>query len=282
MKIGSRLLFRKRERNGIFFLLVFIFSGYFMVYITRGFREGPFVRTFTNISSDTILISETIPSKKNRAYQFNPNFISDEKGYELGISVEALDRFFQFREKGLFVNSPEEFQRITGITDSLLAALRPVFRFPVRSRPVSFQNLNYRNLAKKEKADLNTVDTTMLSSVYGVGSRLANRIVKYRTFLGGFSDDSQLTEVYGLKEEVVQRLLEKFTVRSLPEIKKININIATLRQLKGIPYLNAQSAKMILKYRSQTGEIRDIDELTKIQGFPAEKIKRIKVYLTVN
>ena len=280
MNIRSRFSFRKRERNGIFFLLVFIFSGYLIIYVKQGFWEKPLVKTSSNTSLGSISTGKVIPPEKIIRYQFNPNFISDEKGYELGMSVEAIDRLFQFREKGRFVNSPEEFQEITGISDSLLTVLQPSFRFPVRA--FSTRKPRYLNSAKKEKTDLNTADTTMLSSVYGIGSRLANRIVKYRTYLGGFSNDSQLREVYGLKEEVVLRLMERFTVRSLPDIKKTNINTATLQQLRVIPYLNEQSAKIIIKYRSRVGEIGDIDELTKIQGFPEEKINRIKVYLTVN
>ena len=58
-------------------------------------------------------------------YRFNPNFISDFKAYQLGLSVEEADRLFAFRAKGKYANSPKEFQKVTGVNDSLLSLIRP-------------------------------------------------------------------------------------------------------------------------------------------------------------
>lgn len=46
------------------------------------------------------------------------------------MSVEQIDRLLAYRKQGKFANSPKEFQQVTGISDSLLNAISPYFKFP--------------------------------------------------------------------------------------------------------------------------------------------------------
>jgi hypothetical protein len=52
-------------------------------------------------------------------YPFNPNFITDFKGYKLGMSVQEID-LLEYRKGNKYVNSPKEFQAVTQVSDSLL------------------------------------------------------------------------------------------------------------------------------------------------------------------
>lgn len=56
------------------------------------------------------------------------------------------------------------------------------------------------------RIELNSADTTELKKLRGIGSKLSQRIVKYRTKLGGFSSKEQLRSVYGLSEETYQQI----------------------------------------------------------------------------
>jgi len=70
---------------------------------------------------------------KNRTpkiYPFNPNFITDYKGSQLGMSIEEIDNLHAFRSKGSYINSVKQFQKITKINDSLLSKISPYFKFP--------------------------------------------------------------------------------------------------------------------------------------------------------
>lgn len=60
-----------------------------------------------------------------KIFPFNPNFISDYKGYKLGMSVAEIDRIHSFRAKNEYANSPEDFQKVTQISDSLLNVISP-------------------------------------------------------------------------------------------------------------------------------------------------------------
>ena len=48
-----------------------------------------------------------------KLYPFNPNFITDYKGYTLGLSVEEIDRLHDVRANNTYVNSSKEFQKVT-------------------------------------------------------------------------------------------------------------------------------------------------------------------------
>jgi DNA uptake protein ComE-like DNA-binding protein len=48
------------------------------------------------------------------------------------------------------------------------------------------------------------------------------------------------------------------------------------------PYFRYALAKQIVTYRSMNGDIRNIEDLTKIKDFPVEKSNIIALYLTFN
>jgi len=96
-------------------------------------KEPKFVLNTLN-QSKLDSIKNALPKDSIKIFSFNPNFITDYKGYSLGISPEELDRLFLFRQKGKFVNSAKEFQNVTQISDSLLNIISPLFKFPAWKR----------------------------------------------------------------------------------------------------------------------------------------------------
>ena len=46
------------------------------------------------------------------------------------MSIEEIDRLHSFRKKNKYVNSIEEFQELTKMSDSLLNKISPYFKFP--------------------------------------------------------------------------------------------------------------------------------------------------------
>lgn len=65
-----------------------------------------------------------------KLYPFNPNYITDYKGYTLGMSSQEINRLQAYRATNKWVNSRKEFQRITKVSDSLLKTIAPYFKFP--------------------------------------------------------------------------------------------------------------------------------------------------------
>lgn len=221
-----------------------------------------------------------------KIYPFNPNFITDYKGYTLGMSIEQIDRLHIFRKQNKFANTAEEFQNVTLVSDSLLAAISPYFKFPDWTQKSNRQSVvgtnpeRSRKVVKSlDKTDLNSVTANELKQINGIGEKLSTRIIKFRDRLGGFLVDEQLYDVYGLDPEVVERALKKFKVLKKPEIDKININSASAAEIAKLVYIQKHIADRIVDYRNINGTIVSFDELTTIQDFPTDKIARIALYL---
>ena len=223
---------------------------------------------------------------KPTIYPFNPNFISDYKGYKLGMSVAQIDRLFAFRKLNKYVNSPEEFQSVTLVSDSLLRTMSPYFKFPdwVKDKKnttyVKYSpNKVIANEVKGSVKDINLATQEDLMKVYGVGQVLSERILKLRETVGGIVSMDQINEVWGLTPEVADKVKLSFKVMKLPDIKKIDINNASIKELAQFTYFKYGLAREIVIYRSMNGDFVKIEDLTKIKGFPVEKANIIALYL---
>lgn len=287
----SHFQFNKQERSGIFFLLLSIVLiqityYFFSSYISKPLDHQIVLDNYTQAQIDA-LKHKVLQKDTLAIYPFNPNFMTDNKGYRLGMSVEEIDRLLQFRATNTYVNSAKEFQEVTLISDSLLRVIAPYFKFPDWVEAVA-KRAKKNNLAKLEKRseasavkDLNTVTADELREIKGIGETLSARIIKFRKRLGGFLIEEQLYDVYGLDEDVVQRALKKYRVLTKPEISKININTATVEDIAKIVYLQKPMARRIVAYRNAHKNILSFDELLEIEEFPVDKIDRIKLYLSL-
>ena len=211
---------------------------------------------------------------------FNPNFISDYKAYILGISAQELSRLQAFRETGKYVNSTKEFQEVTGVSDSLLATIAPLFKFPDWVSKKKDSSYTYDNMtpAKIVKKDLNTATAEDLLPIRGIGEKRSERILKYREHLGGFSSKKQLGEVYGLSEDVITEVWKYFDLLTPAQITKIDLNLASKKELSKVPYLNYKEVEALLIFRSEQGNLSSLKDLQAI-GFSQEKIEQLSWYL---
>ena len=287
--LKSHFVFTRSEQNGIFlFALIIIILQ--LVYFFADFT--PTEKRSVEHEKDLSEFQKTIDSIKASEEQniveifpFNPNFITDYKGYTLGMTPEEIDKLHFFRAEGKWVNSAEDFQKITGISDSLLNEISPYFKFPdwvtseksaySESTPVSSK------IHSKYRKDINLATLEDLTGIYGIGEVLAGRIINYRNKIGGFLDDIQLKDIYGLNFEVRAELQSQFTVITIPSHSVHDINEATVLELAAVPYIGYELAREIINYRLLNEKIYNFEELAKIKDFPSEKIDRIALYLSV-
>lgn len=285
----SHFKFNKQERSGIFFLLLLLILvqiGYFVFKEYNPKGSGMMVPDSELQQKIDALRQNAIAKDTVKIYPFNPNFITDYKGYTLGLSVEEIDRLHTFRADSKFANSSEEFQKVTQISDSLLNVISPYFKFPewtqrkLKTHPrYNINKVSSETKQKLQVRDLNAATEEELKDVNGIGDKLAERIIKFRDRLGGFLMDEQLYDVYWLPPEVAQRTLVKFRVMEVPKIEKIDLNTATVEELSRLVYIQKRVAYAIVDYRNRNGPILSFDKLLEIEGFPAERIDRIPLYL---
>ncbi|MDI5886416.1 ComEA family DNA-binding protein [Flavobacterium yafengii] len=281
--------YTREQRTGIFVLFVIIIllqMIYFFADVSFETKEYPDKQKWLSIQSKVDSMKVDKNRKLPKMYLFNPNFITDYKGYKLGMSVKEIDRLLAFRKQNKYVNSPKEFQNVTKISDSLLNVMAPYFKFPdwVNNKK-EFKEYSNQAFAKKEKIvliDINQASKEDLIKIYGIGEAISLRILKQKESLGGFVSMEQMKDVWGLSPEVIENLNTHFKVSVLPNFKKIDINNASLKELSQFYYFRYALAKEIVTYRSMRGNINNIEDLTKIKGFPVDKAKIIGLYLDFN
>lgn len=266
---------------------------FFMIVLVQGFY---FFYDFETVSSNDFdktqwlafqkeIDSVKFQNSKNgiKIHPFNPNYISDFKGYKLGMSVAEIDRLHEYRKQNKFVNSAEEFQKVTKVSDSLLRVISHYFKFPdwVNRKKQLASNYTQSNFSKKERIvvlDINEATKEDLMKIYGIGDKISDRILEQREKLGGFVSMEQMSDVWGLSPGVLNELNANFEVKSVSKIKKININNSSIKELSQFPFFRYATAKEIVTYRSMNGDIQR-EDLLKIKGFPIDKIKIIALYL---
>ncbi|WP_209406215.1 ComEA family DNA-binding protein [Pseudozobellia sp. WGM2] len=289
--IKSHFKFNKQERSGIFFLLLIIVILQLAFVLVRvfPFREESESFKINEQLQESIdsLKREAVNIEKSQIFPFNPNYITDYKGYTLGMSTDEIDRLHAYRGTGKFINSVDEFQEITEVSDSLLNAISPYFKFPewvTSPRKKYIKQPSTRpsaEIVSKLVKDINTATIEDFKQINGIGDKLSGRIVKFRDRLGGFLIDEQLYDVYALEPEVAKMALTRFRVLNPPKIVKINVNSATANEIAQLVYIRWQVAERIVAYRENKGRISSLDELQNIEDFPSDKKDRIALYLSL-
>lgn len=163
---------------------------------------------------------------------------------------------------------------------------RQFVRYQAEKSPVAYQSdsgsepIDYQVAPRKEALvfDLNSADTMDLQQLRGIGPVFARRIVNYRSLLGGYVRKEQLLEVYGMKPELYQTIAPYLTVDSV-EVVRLNLNTATLNQLKRHPYITYHQAKAIVQYRSKVGLFNTPDDLLKVNLIDENTYNRIIPYI---
>ena len=286
-KIKSHFVFNRSQRNGIL-LLIFFTSGYLVLNYYVDFSK----ESLLDINSKEVIAIQKeldslrtieIESKKPKVFPFNPNFLSDFKGYVLGMSTEEIDRLLAFRKENKWINSVKDFKKVTKVSDSLLNKISPYFKFPdwiSNSKPKkNYLKKGFKEKTFQQKVDLNITTQEQLEKVNGIGKVKSKKIIDYRNKLGGFSDDIQIYQLYGLDYQVVNRVLNEFTVKTPKEIIKMNLNKISASDIATIPGISFELAKRIWEFRILNERIVDFMELKKIEGLTERKLQGIQLYL---
>jgi len=286
----SHLLFDRRKRSGILLLcLVIVGLMSFLFWYTPEKRlvispeEEVMVAHFQS-QVDSIK-QHAFENNKPKIYPFNPNFITDYRGYILGMSTEEMDRLQRFRKSDQWINSSADFKKVTKVSDSLLLAISPYFKFPdwvTNPKPKKTYTSKKKWKTSEEKGRLNSITLNDLMALEGMNETAAHKIIAHQKKVKGYLVDEQIYDVYGVSTKIKRAVLNEFTVKEKPAVMLLDVNTTNASDLSTIPLLNFDLAKEIVDYRILREGIKSLEELRNIDGMTDYRFNRIKLYLKVD
>ncbi len=138
-----------------------------------------------------------------------------------------------------------------------------------------------RSAKTDEMVELNSADTTRLKQLRGIGSGYAKMIVSYREKLGGFYTSAQLLEVYKFSDETYKKIKHQLQIDTTL-IRKINVNTATVKELKSHPYISYYQALSIVENRELQPQMRynSLYDMVVDEDLKEEDILRVAPYFS--
>jgi DNA uptake protein ComE-like DNA-binding protein len=235
--------FSKRERQGIIILIALITGVFIGKFLFKSKGKFPEI---SGILEDTTLVEES----KQTYFQENKPSYEREKPRSSYSQPKPEEKRTYYRQPEKTVESP------------------PKSKYPVKEK-----------FTAGTVVELNACDTVQLMKIPGIGTSFAKRIVSYRKLLGGYYRLQQLQEVYGMYEELYEKITPYLRIDT-NFIQPIPVNSASLDRLKSHPYLNFFQAKAIIEIRKKKGKINSISEVILLEEFSEDDIEKVRRYLS--
>lgn len=300
--------FSKSQRIGILVLIVLIIVALTANYALKYFfpvtgKDGKAFLTEAEafkkslVSRDSILKADrqrqyeerykkywSYPSyKKNipcALFTFDPNTADSATFVRLGLKPFIASNIHKYRNKGGWFKTSADFGKVYGLMPEKFRELEPYISIQEKklTRTDSLF-LKQKTFKKGLMVELNSADTTLLMQVAGIGRGYARGIVRYRQLTGGFISVDQLSEIYGMRKENLDRI-RPFCKVNQELVRKIKINTAGVERLKGHPYLNFYQSKAIYELRRKKGKLKSISDLKVLPEFTPESLAKIEPYLS--
>ena len=227
---------------------------------------------------------------KGELFYFDPNTISTSDWKRLGLRDKTIKTIENYLNKGGHFYKPVDLQKIYGLHEDEYERLKPYIK--IESNPSKTNQELVLTNSKDEPPpaktyasrysiiEVNTADTSAFISLPGIGSKLAARIVTFREKLGGFYSVEQIGETYGLPDSTFQKIKQYLKLDN-PSVKKININTATVDEMKAHPYIKFSLANPIVAYRTEHGLFTKVEDIKKVMAVTDDIFKKIAPYITL-
>lgn len=301
--------FTKKERKGIAIILVIIFILIALPFLFEHFNKEEQINSvefekeiaelridssnkkFSKSSEEyyddyTPSYKKYAVANKSEVFYFDPNTASVKDWIRLGVREKTANTIQKYISKGGKFYKPDDIKKIWGLSESDAARLIPYISIKKIEKESSHfeqnkypEKIAYSNKYSIQNVDINVADTSQYISLPGIGSKLSKRIIAFREKLGGFYSIDQVGETYLLPDSTFQKI-KKYLVLNSKAIKKLNINSASVDEMKSHPYIRYNIANAIFQFRQQHGNYNSVEEIKKIMTVTDEVYNKISPYLT--
>lgn len=240
------------------------------------------VRSWKRTGSDPYARAPSYPGTPGELFYFDPNTLPVSGWEKLGLRPRTIQTIQNYLSRGGRFRKTEDLRRIYGLREEDYLRLAPYVKLagqptdPTQSpSPLPAKEIPKPRL---ESIDINMADSLQWVALPGIGPKLALRIIHFRDKLGGFYAPEQVGETYGLPDSTFQRIRGMLKMEGTV-FRKININKATLEELKAHPYIRWELARPIIAYREQHGPFGKLDDLKQVMAVTEDWYRKIAPYL---
>jgi len=209
-------------------------------------------------------------------YVFDPNSMNKKDWRDIGLSDRQAGVIVNFMNAGGKFEVKEDLKAVYSITEKDYKRLERYIDLPYRS--------DVKKGIKKDDpeifvVEINSADSSELVKLKGIGPSFAKRIIKYRELLGGYYENDQLMEVFGMDTTRFYGFVHQVKIDK-NKLGKLDINKATFKDLLRHPYLEYYMVKSIFDYKEDKGNFSSVAELRNIGLIYDELYEKISPYLT--
>ena len=283
----------KKSRRG---LTVLFFLAFFIVLIPRLYvhflkvdtilikKPRIKVETKTNNSKSKENKKKYSKKKKKLVYRspkgkFDQNEYTHEDWMYLGLSEKQTNVIMRFLNHKIYTN--EALKKIYVLPDTVYHLIKDSTVYPAHIFDEKETFVKKKSPSITKFLELNTIDSLELISINGIGPFYASQIINYRNKLGGFYKREQLMEIWKMKEETYQILMESLIIDT-STLQKIHLNTVSFEKLKNHPYLSYSQANSIVKMRTQLGRFDSIISIKKSKLINDDTFLRVRPYLSLD
>jgi DNA uptake protein ComE-like DNA-binding protein len=291
--VKSPFYISKKSRRG---LTVLFFLAFFIVLIPRLYvhflkvdtilikKPRIKVETKTNNSKSKQNKKQYSKKKKKLVYRspkgkFDPNEYTHEDWMYLGLSEKQTNVIMRFLNHKIYTN--EALKKIYVLPDTVYHLIKDSTVYPAYIFDEKETFVKKKSPSINTILELNTIDSLELISINGIGPFYASQIINYRNKLGGFYKREQLMEIWKMKEETYQILMESLIIDT-STLQKIHFNTVSFEKLKNHPYLSYSQANSIVKMRTQLGRFDSIISIKKSKLINDDTFLRVRPYLSLD
>jgi DNA uptake protein ComE-like DNA-binding protein len=266
--------------------------------------EPPPKAQSADVLQDTTALAHDTTRKElivRERYAVNPNTASLEELQHAGFSKRQAYTCIKYRNSGAVFRYKDDVAKLYTVTAEDYENLKDYIDLPEKSKqlkekknsslatkrnaPITTKSENAKRYEKKTyeathivKQDLNTIDSAGLTKIPFIGAFRARKIVEARSKWGGFYSISQLKSLYSF-DSIACANVEKYCYINLENIRKIDINTCTFRELQNLPASSYHVAKHIFDYKRIVGTIQNAEELVSNNIVERDKFEVLRYYL---
>ncbi len=247
----SYFIFSKKEQRGIMVLGIILLS--------------------------TMLLGILLPRKKTAIgsnqsmplFYFDPNTIDSITAIRLGIPSRQVITLMRYRNKGGRFYDKEDIAKLYGLKKELVAQLIPYVVIKNADRNTTYRKMldynhqkfgNRTGLVKEDgnknlnewSIDINIADEKQWAAKTKLTPAIIQNIIRYRNYLGGFTNLNQMKKVYGLGEANFYLLKSHLKLGKLNNTKP-NASTMSFESWKALGLFQDREIVKILRIRKENG-----------------------------